>query len=63
MTAHYWTFSEWIEHTSNKIAIASVSIASEEDRVAYLKVQATVAMEQATRHGRSGLSEDDPITP
>ena len=57
---HYWTFSEWLAETVNKIVALGLS-APEEDRADYLRVQIEAAIRQAFRHGQSGRSENDPI--
>jgi hypothetical protein len=59
---HYFTFSEWLAHTVNKIVTLSLS-APEEHREDYMRVQIEAAIRQALRHGRSGRSDDDPVTP
>ena len=59
----YWTFAEWLDATSAKLAAASVSITSERDRADYLRVQVRAAAMQAWRHGQSGRTEHDPVTP
>jgi len=58
----YWTYSQWLNETVNKIAVLGSS-APEEDRADYLRVQVKAAIQQALRHGRSGQSDDDPVTP
>ncbi|MCX5512897.1 hypothetical protein C3941_02590 [Kaistia algarum] len=57
----YWTFSEWAQHTVDKITAVGLA-ASEEDRADYMRVQIMAAIMQALRHGRSGLMDDDPVT-
>jgi hypothetical protein len=59
---HYWTFSEWLRETVNKIVIFGLS-APEEQREDYLRVQIEAAFRQALRHGKAGKSDDDPVTP
>jgi hypothetical protein len=58
----YWTFSEWVENTINKIVTVGRS-APEEHRADWLNVQIRVAIMQALRHGRSGRADDDPVAP
>jgi hypothetical protein len=60
--SHYFTFSEWLTATVNKIATIAPSV-PEEHREDYLRVQIEQAIKQALRHGRSGRSDDDPVTP
>ena len=59
---HYWTYSEWLKHTVEKIVVMGLS-APEEHRADYLRVQIELAIRQSLRHGRSGRSDDDPVTP
>ena len=60
--AHYFTYSEWLDHTVNKIVTLGLS-APEEHRADYLRIQIQSAILQSLRHGRSGRSDDDPVTP
>ena len=60
--AHYWTYSEWLKHTVDKIVTLGLS-APEDAREDYLRVQVEAAIQQSLRHGRSGRSDDDPISP
>ena len=59
---HYWTYSEWLKHTVDKIVMLGLST-PEEHREGYLRVQIEAAIRQSLRHGRSGRSDDDPVTP
>ena len=59
---HYFTFSEWLAHTVNKIVTLGLA-APEEDRGDYLRVQIEDAIRKALRHSRSGRSDDDPVMP
>jgi hypothetical protein len=59
---HYWTFSEWQRATIDKIVVLGLG-APEEYRADYLRVQIEGAIQQALRHGRSGRSDNDPVTP
>ncbi len=59
---HYWTFKEWLAETVNKIVINGLS-APEIDREGYLRIQIEAAIRQALRHGRSGRSDNDPVSP
>jgi hypothetical protein len=58
----YWTYSEWLRHTIDKIVVLGLS-APEEHREDYLRVQIELAIRKSFRHGQSGRSEDDPVTP
>jgi hypothetical protein len=60
--AHYWTYSEWLKHTVDKIVILSLQVPVEH-REDYLRVQIKAAIQQSLRHGRSGRSDDDPVCP
>jgi hypothetical protein len=60
---HYWTYSEWFKHTIDKIVTLALKHTPEEHRDAYLRVQIEAAIRQSLRHGRSGRSDDDPVTP
>jgi len=60
MTDGYWTFNEWTRHTVEKIVTLGLA-ASEDDKADYLRVQIKAAIQQALRHGRSGLGDDDPV--
>ncbi len=57
---HYWTYSEWLGNTVEKIVTNGLS-APEEHKADYLRVQIKLAIEQSLRHGRSGRSDDDPV--
>jgi hypothetical protein len=56
----YWTYSEWLKHTVDKIVTLGLS-APAEHREDYLRVQIEAAIRQSLRHGRSGRSDDDPV--
>ena len=58
----YWTFREWKHHTIEKILGMGLAV-PEEHRADYLRLQVDLAIEQALRHGRSGLGDDEPVTP
>jgi hypothetical protein len=62
MSDGYWTYSEWLHHTVEKIVTLGLS-APEEHRADYLRVQIKSAIEKSLRHGRSGRGDDDPVTP
>jgi hypothetical protein len=57
----HWTFAEWAEHTTNKIVTLGLS-RPEEHRADYIAVQVRAAIMKALRHGRSGRTDDDPVT-
>lgn len=61
MTDGYWTFSEWVDETVRKVVVLGLA-APEEHRADYLSVQIRAAILQALRHGRSGRSDDDPVS-
>jgi hypothetical protein len=60
---HYWTFRDWLAATVDKIATRTIKHTPPEHQEGYLRVQLEVAIKQALRHGRSGRSDDDPVTP
>lgn len=62
MTDGYWTYKEWAHQTVEKIVTLGLA-APEEHRADYLRVQIAAAIGKALRHGRSGRSDDDPVTP
>lgn len=60
MNDGHWSFREWETHTIEKIISVSRD-ASPDVRDDYLRVQIGLAIQQALRHGRSGLGDDDPV--
>ncbi|KRA83637.1 hypothetical protein [Altererythrobacter sp. Root672] len=58
----HWTFRDWKHHTIEKI-VGNGLAAPEVHRADYLRLQIGLAIEQALRHGRSGLGDDEPVTP
>jgi hypothetical protein len=56
----HWTFSEWREETTRKIARAALTLPTEH-RGDYVAVQVKAAIDQALRHGRSDRTDDDPV--
>ena len=59
---HYWTYSEWVKHTVGKIVELGLSV-PDKHKADYFRVQIEAAIRQSLRHGRSGRSDDDPVTP
>ena len=60
MSGEHWTYKEWAANTVEKIVVVGLE-APEEHRADWLRLQIGFAIEQALRHGRSGLSVDDPV--
>ncbi len=60
MSGEHWTYSEWATNTVEKIVVMGLA-APEEHRADWLRLQISLAIEQALRHGRSGLGDDDPV--
>jgi hypothetical protein len=50
--AHYWTYSEWLKATVDKIVKVGLS-APDEHREGWFRVQIEPAVRQSLRHGRS----------
>jgi hypothetical protein len=61
MSDEYWTYNEWVEATVRKIVGVNVTL-EPQDQVGWLDVQIRAAISKSLRHGRSGLSDDDPVT-
>lgn len=61
MNDGHWTYKEWLEATVAKIVQLGLT-APAEHQAAYLDVQIRAAIAQALRHGRSGKSDDEPVT-
>jgi hypothetical protein len=61
-SGHHWTYKEWVDHTIEKIVGLGLK-APPEHRADYLRIQIKQAIQQSLRHGRSGASDDDPVTP
>jgi hypothetical protein len=59
MRDDHWTYQQWEDATVEKIATLGAA-APEEHRADYLRVQVRAAIRQALRHGRSGLTDDEP---
>ena len=59
---HYWTYREWLRNTVDKIVRLGLSV-PDQAREDYLRVQIEAAILKSLRHGRSGRSDDDPVTP
>ncbi|MBC9032144.1 hypothetical protein IAG41_07055 [Sphingomonas sp. JC676] len=60
MSGEHWTYNEWATNTVEKIVVMGLA-APEEHRADWLRLQIGSAIEQALRHGRSGLGDDDPV--
>jgi len=58
----YFTFREWVAHTVNKIVTLGLQHTPEQNRDGYLRVQIESAIQQSLRHGRSGRSDDEPVS-
>ena len=59
--SHHWSYTEWEDVTVAKIVRRGLSV-PDDVRADYLTVQIRLAIKQALRHGRSGRSDDDPVT-
>jgi len=62
----HFTYAEWEKWAIDKIAdIATgrMKLTEENYREHYLRVQVEAMIRQAVRHGRSGLGNDDPVSP
>ena len=60
MSDDHWTYQQCEDATVEKIATLG-AIAPDEHRADYLRVQVRLAIRQASRHGRSGLADDEPV--
>jgi hypothetical protein len=60
---HYFTYSEWLSWTVEKIVTNASSLIDPLDRDDYLRIQIKAALGQSFRHGSSGLGDNDPVTP
>jgi hypothetical protein len=58
----HWTYAEWVKNTVDKIAGFGASV-PEKDREDYLRVQVELAIGQAFRNGRAGVSDNDLVRP
>jgi len=56
----HFTYDEWAAHTVEKIVSMGLPL-PEEHRADYLRLQISLALNQALRHGRSGRSNDEPV--
>ena len=59
MSGEHWTYDAWATNTVEKIVTMGLA-APEEYRADWLRVQIGSAIEQALRHGRSGLGNETP---
>jgi hypothetical protein len=60
MNDDHWAYNEWEDATVERIVAMGLS-APNEHRADFLRVQIRLAIRQALRHGRSGLSDTDPV--